>query len=106
MDLPAILAIKETDTLVDYIKQGQLIKQSATELSGLATCLDPEIIIIGGGAMDLGLYYIEELEREIKKRLPPAHSIKLKVAKAINGNKAGVLGAIKLIEDKFNSKEE
>jgi len=105
MDLPAILAIKETDNLVgDYIKQGQLFL--ATALSGLATCLDPEIIIIGGGAMDLGLYYIEELEREIKKRLPLAHSIKLKVAKAINGNKAGVLGAIKLIEDKFNSKEE
>ncbi|HNZ89468.1 MAG TPA: ROK family protein, partial [Candidatus Cloacimonas acidaminovorans] len=90
--------------VADYIKQGQLFL--ATALSGLATCLDPEIIIIGGGAMDLGLYYIEELEREIKKRLPPAHSIKLKVAKAINGNKAGVLGAIKLIEDKFNSKEE
>ncbi|NLM89720.1 MAG: hypothetical protein GX179_00815, partial [Candidatus Cloacimonetes bacterium] len=50
--------------------------------------------------------YIEELEREIKKRLPLAHSAKVKVAKAINGNKAGVLGAIKLIEDKFNSKEE
>jgi len=102
MDLPAILAIKETDTLVgDYIKQGQLMLTAA--LSGLATCLDPEIIIIGGGAMDLGLYCIWELKEEIIKKLPAAHSTHLKVTKAINGNKAGVLGAIKLIEDKFNS---
>jgi len=102
MDLPAILAIKETDTLVgDYIKQGQLMLTAA--LSGLATCLDPEIIIIGGGAMDLGLYCIWELKEEIIKKLPAAHSNHLKVTKAINGNKAGVLGAIKLIEDKFNS---
>jgi glucokinase len=102
MDLPAILAIKETDTLVgDYIKQGQLMLTAA--LSGLATCLDPEIIIIGGGAMDLELYCIWELKEEIIKKLPAAHSNHLKVTKAINGNKAGVLGAIKLIEDKFNS---
>ena len=102
MDLPAILAIKETDTLVgDYIKQGQLMLTAA--LSGLATCLDPEIIIIGGGAMDLELYCIWELKEEIIKKLPAAHSTHLKVTKAINGNKAGVLGAIKLIEDKFNS---
>lgn len=103
MDLPAILAIKETDTLVgDYIKQGQLMLAAA--LSGLATCLDPEIIIMGGGAMDLGLYCIRELSAEIIKKLPAAHSSQLKVTKAITGNKAGVLGAVKLIEDKINGK--
>lgn len=102
LDLPAIIAIRDTDALVgEYLKEGQHLLSAS--LAALATCLDPEAIIIGGGAMDLGLYYIEEIEKEILSALPASHSARIKVSKAINGNKAGVLGAIKLIEDKFNS---
>ncbi|MEN6446056.1 MAG: ROK family protein [Candidatus Cloacimonas sp.] len=100
MDLPALMAVKDTDTLVnEYIKRSQHLLSIA--LANLATCLDPETIIMGGGAMDFDLYCIKEMEKEIRATIPLAHSAKMTVNKASEGNKAGVIGAIKLIEQKF-----
>ena len=100
LDLPTLVATKETDPLVnEYCKQGKQLLSIA--LAGLATCLDPEIIILGGGAMDFDLYYISEIEKDILELLPKAHRAKISITKAKNGNKAGVLGSIKLIEEKF-----
>jgi hypothetical protein len=45
--------------------------------------------------------YISEIEKDILELLPKAHRAKISITKAKNGNKAGVLGAIKLIEEKF-----
>ena len=100
IDLPSLVAKKETDSLVnEYCKRGEHLLAMA--LAGLATCLDPEIIILGGGAMDFDLYYISEIEKDIWELLPEAQRTKISITKAKNGNKAGVLGAIKLIEEKF-----
>ena len=65
---------------------------------GLATVcmlLDPDLIILGGGGMDAGLYDIAEISEELRSAtaLVNHHT---EIRKATLGNQAGVMGAIYL----------
>lgn len=65
---------------------------------GLATVcmlLDPDLIILGGGGMDAGLYDIPEISEELRSAtaLVNHHT---EIRKATLGNQAGVMGAIYL----------
>lgn len=65
---------------------------------GLATAcmlLDPDLIILGGGGMDSGLYDIAEISEELRSAtaLVNHHT---QIRKATLGNQAGVMGAIYL----------
>jgi predicted NBD/HSP70 family sugar kinase len=91
--LSQMLSLKTSDSLVrDYITEG--MQMLAKSVAGAITCFDPEAVIFGGGAMDLGLYSIAELAVEIMKRLPLANRDRTAIKAAVHGNKAGVIGAI------------
>jgi len=91
--LSQMLSLKSSDSLVrEYIVEG--LQMLARSVAGAITCFDPEAVVFGGGAMDLGLYSITELASEIKKRLPLANRDTTAVKAALHGNKAGVIGAI------------
>ncbi|MCB5246010.1 MAG: ROK family protein [Candidatus Cloacimonadaceae bacterium] len=70
----------------------------AQGIANLSVLLDPEVIVIGGGAMEGALYDWEKLQNKIKECLPSINAQNIKIEKALAGNKAGVLGAIILAE--------
>ena len=64
-------------------------------LANLMIILEPDHLVIGGGASEIPLYPVQELIDKIQSLLPPELTdISIDLAK--QGNKAGVLGAIRL----------
>lgn len=100
MTLTQLLSIKKVDELVaGHINRG--LKMFCQSISNAIVWLDPEAVILGGGAMDVGLYSLLEIKKEIEHQLPAANRYKTEILQAVHGNKAGVIGAIKLIEQSF-----
>lgn len=70
------------------------LKTLARGISDLVVILDPDVVVLGGGAMDGGLYPFEELAKTAKTYMPAQNAEKTTLEKALEGNRAGVLGAI------------
>jgi glucokinase len=70
----------------------------AQGITNLSVLLDPEIIVIGGGAMEGSLYDWKKLQKQIIDFMPAINAEHTRIEKALAGNKAGVLGAIILAE--------
>ena len=68
----------------------------AAGIANLAVLVDPDRIVIGGGAMEGGLYNWMALKSLIETRLPSLNRAKTALEEARAGNRAGVLGAIVL----------
>ena len=66
----------------------------ARAISDLVVILDPDVVVLGGGAMDGGLYSFEELAKAAKAYMPTQNAGKTALEKALEGNRAGVFGAI------------
>lgn len=66
----------------------------ATAVANLIIVLDPDLLIFGGGAMDAGLYDFASLQEQIWDNLPALNRSHIRLEKAHEGNRAGVLGAI------------
>jgi glucokinase len=68
-------------------------------LAGLVDVLNPDLIVIGGGAAGGWDLFIETVENEIRERAfgPPAERVK--VVRAALGNEAGILGAARVAFD-------
>ena len=66
----------------------------ARGISDLIVILDPDAVVIGGGAMDGGLYPWNELKRLVKENLPSVNEERTSLEQAREGNRAGVLGAV------------
>ncbi len=84
---------KDTDEL---ILEGEELLIRA--LANLASIMDPDLIVLGGGAMDLGLYNIDRIREETRLLLPKAQRERFRCEPASYGNRAGVFGGIVLCE--------
>ncbi len=71
----------------------------ARGISDLIVVLDPDAVVIGGGAMDGGLYPWEDLVDCVRYFLPPLNAERTSLEQAREGNRAGVLGAVILASE-------
>jgi glucokinase len=70
----------------------------AIAIANAITILNPAILIIGGGVVDIDSFPFSFLEKEILKNLMTEHKRKLIISRARYGNKAAILGGIVLAE--------
>ncbi|MCB5260976.1 MAG: ROK family protein [Candidatus Cloacimonetes bacterium] len=97
MALPNLISLRNRISVVNkVIALGE--EAMIRAMANLCTILDPDILIFGGGAMDLSLYNIPTLEQGIKELLPEANAKHLKCVLARYGNRAGVMGGIQMCE--------
>jgi len=92
-----VLSSKDTDQIVNQvISTGR--HYLATALAQAVILLDPDAVVLGGGAMELQLYDLEDVRGQINAMLPKAHQESFRLLPAHYGNQAGVMGAIVLCE--------
>ncbi|MCB5270317.1 MAG: ROK family protein [Candidatus Cloacimonetes bacterium] len=97
LSLPQLIALRANEKELDrIICEGEDILIRA--VANLATLLDPQIVVLGGGAMELGLYDINRIKEAVPPYLPEAHRQRFRCALAGYGNRAGVMGAIIMCE--------
>lgn len=70
-------------------------------LGGLINVLNPEVIVIGGGAAAGWDLFIPHLQEQIEKRTYREPRLRAKLEKAILGDDAGILGTAKLAFDRL-----
>ena len=70
-------------------------------LGGLINVLNPEVIVIGGGAAAGWDLFIPHLHEQIEKRTYREPRLRAKLEKAVLGDDAGILGAAKLAFDRL-----
>ena len=75
---------------------GQMGFYLGVALAGLINVLNPEVIVIGGGASAGWDLFIGNLKEEIKNRTYQAAGERAKIIRAECGDDAGILGAAKL----------
>lgn len=66
-------------------------------IAGLINIFSPQRVVIGGGISEAGEFYIEKISQEAFRQAIPACSCNTQIVKATLGNKAGSLGAARLI---------
>lgn len=97
LGLPNLISLRYRDKVVqEVIDMGE--KALSIALAGVVSSLDPDVFVMGGGAMDLGLYNIKDLAKMIEQQIPVALVGQCKYKLARYGNRAGVMGAIMLCE--------
>lgn len=95
--LPELIEKQQQDAIVnEVITTGS--RYLARAIANAVVLLDPEAVVLGGGAMDLGMYCLETMQAEIFNMLPKAHQMGFRLLPAHFGNRAGVMGAIVLCE--------
>ena len=75
-------------------------------LASLVYVLTPEVIIIGGGISASSKFFLTDTLAEINRRVVSPSRINLQLLTAELGNKAGMLGAAKLVWDELASNSE
>lgn len=96
-NLQDILNNAQNDSdLQGFITEGERLLAMA--LQHATIILDPQLIILGGGGMDGGLYDAQIIDQLLQSALPRVNKGQTKVKKAKAGNRAGVLGALTLAE--------
>lgn len=105
LDLPAILRNRHADPRLErLIREGE--EHLSLSVANLIVTLDPDLVVFGGGLMDAGLYDIADLRRRIREFLPELNSAQVRVERAKEGNKAGVLGAMILAGQMIKTESE
>lgn len=102
LDLPAMLRAADAgDALaLDLLEQG-----AAALATGLLTSLcllNSELLVIGGGVVDGFERYFEWIQERLGIRALPKVTDRLRIVRALHGNRAGVLGAMALGVDLAN----
>lgn len=94
LELSGIIKAQEKDkALKKGIRQAE--KYLALALANAAMILDPDSIVLGGGAMDGGLYELARIRRHFKANTQKSYH-HIQILPARYGNLAGVMGAIRL----------
>ncbi len=62
-------------------------------LAGIVNALDPDVVVIGGGAVAGGELLLEPARGEARARVLPPHAEHLKIVPAAFGEESGMLGA-------------
>ncbi len=103
--LTDILALSGTNPVIaKIIQEGR--QHLARALANTIVLLDLDCVVLGGGALEAGLYDADIMKEMIKAQLPLLHASKTSVEAALTGNKAGVLGAIVLASQKISHTAE
>jgi len=92
-----------TPALAEIIDHARSYLVQALQIATLV--LDPAQIILGGGAMDAGLYDAAQVAQELHLSLGQ-HPHRPELFKARRGNSAGLMGAILMAEQRFADKAE
>lgn len=74
----------------------EAVSYLALVIANLAINLDPDLVVIGGGAVELDDYPFLDLVKKIKDILPEHLKPLVRIKKAFYGNTAGVMGGILL----------
>ncbi|TFG58850.1 MAG: ROK family protein, partial [Spirochaetales bacterium] len=98
------LGLKEEDPYLT-----EIIDRSAYFLGiGIANCihiLNPEVVVIGGGLVEkLGDYYMNEVEKSMRKHTLPQLLSEVKLLKAVLGDDAAVIGAAGIYQELTGSR--
>lgn len=80
-------AVRAFDHLVHYL---------GISLANIATLLNPQVIIIGGGLSNIGSKLIRPVEKKAKEHAFSVSRKTLKIRKAKLANDSGILGALEL----------
>lgn len=86
----------DVNELDKIISEGEEVLIRA--LANLVIVMDPELIVLGGGGMELGLYNINRIREAVGHLLPQAHRETFRCELAGYGNRSGVMGGIILCE--------
>lgn len=73
-----------------------LVHYLGTGLGNIATLLNPEVIVIGGGLANLGSILFEPLKKEIRENAFSISGKKVKIVKARLKSDSGVFGALEI----------
>lgn len=96
-NLKTLLRFAQEDShLQRYIQEGEQLL--ARSLADLCVLLDPDLILLGGGGSEGGLYDIQKIDECLSQSLPSINRHYSALRAASLGNKAGVLGAIVLAQ--------
>ena len=82
----------EAKKALDHLTNG-----IGTYLANIATLLNPEIIVIGGGVSNIGDIFIKPVEKIVKERAFSISSKNVKVVRAGLGSDSGAYGALELV---------
>lgn len=66
-------------------------------LANLINLIDPQIIVIAGGVVDGWDLFAEEMYRQVEERAFRSTAQQVKIARAVCGDNAGLLGAARLV---------
>ncbi|MEY8392308.1 ROK family protein [Lachnospiraceae bacterium 45-W7] len=78
------LCINAIEEMTDALGQG---------IANICYVLNPEIVVLGGGIMAQKRYLMEGIERSLARYLIPQFACHTRLAFAVHGNDAGILGA-------------
>lgn len=91
-----ILAAQEGDLVARGILR-QVGEYLGLASAMLVSALNPELIVVGGGASKGGEFLLEPIRQVISRRAMPGPSGVVKVVQATLGNDAGLIGAASLV---------
>ena len=92
--------INAIDDMIEVLGQG---------IANICYIINPEVVVLGGGIMAQKEYLYDKIKSSMDKNLIPFISNKTRLEFAMNGNKAGLLGAyfnFKNMEKKRNFRKE
>ena len=90
---------RDDQHLQGYIREGERLLGKS--LANLCLILDPDVILLGGGGTEGGLYSTQRIDAILSESLPGINRARTSLRSATLGNQAGVLGAIVLAERKI-----
>jgi predicted NBD/HSP70 family sugar kinase len=85
--------------LQGFIQEGERLLGES--LANLCIVLDPDVILLGGGGTEGGLYSVPRIDEILSENLPDINRGRTSLREATLGNQAGVLGAIVLAKRKI-----
>jgi glucokinase len=86
------IAVKAMERHFDYLAAG---------IASFVNVFSPQMVIIGGGISEAGMFYIDELKKRTQQLVIPVTYGNTEIKAANLGNKAGLLGCAALVFQKF-----
>ncbi len=114
MEVAKLLGVSSIDgqEFFDLVQNGNEICSAFLEvwamriarmIANIIIFFDPEVVLIGGGVSKQGDILLYPIRRHINTFLPKQFHGQTKIMMAHNSNKAGMLGAVKLLIDRISA---
>lgn len=66
-------------------------------IAGFINIFSPQRVVVGGGIVDSGAFYIEKVRQQVRGQVIPDCAVNTEIVAASLGNRAGLIGAASLI---------